>query len=147
VPASDGARVRTVVFACVHNAGRSQMAAGFFNALADPTRAKALSAGTEPAAAVHPQVLAAMREVGIDLAHVKPTLLTEKLVAGAERLFTMGCGEACPHVPGVRIEEWPFPDPKEQSLEQVRKIRDEIRGRVEAFLESEGLSARRDRPD
>jgi arsenate reductase len=82
-------------------------------------------------------VLAVMREVGIDLSNAKPTLLTAELVAGAERLFTMGCEEACPAVPGVRIEEWPFPDPKGGSLDEVRKIRDEIRARVESFLASQ----------
>jgi arsenate reductase len=132
--------MKTVVFACVHNAGRSQMAAGFFNALADPDRARAHSAGTQPAETVHPQVLAVMREVGIDLSTVKPTLLTTDLAAGAERLFTMGCEEACPYVPGVRIEEWPFPDPKGRPIEEVRKIRDEIRGRVDALLAAEGWS-------
>jgi arsenate reductase len=134
----DVASMKTVVFACVHNAGRSQMAAGFFNALVDSTRARALSAGTQPAEAVHPQVLAVMREVGIDLSTVKPQLLTAELAAGAERLFTMGCEEACPSVPGVRIEEWPFPDPKGRPIEEVRKIRDEIRGRVASFLQSQG---------
>ncbi len=133
--------MKTVVFACVHNAGRSQMAAGFFNALADPGRARALSAGTQPAGAVHPSVLDVMREVGIDLSQAKPTLLTAELVAGAERLFTMGCEESCPALPGVRIEEWPFPDPKGRSLSEVRAIRDEIRRRVESFLAAQGWSA------
>jgi arsenate reductase (thioredoxin) len=132
--------MKTVVFACVHNAGRSQMAAGFFNALADPRRARAISAGTQPAASVHPQVLDAMQEVGIDLSGAMPQLLTEKLAAGAERLVTMGCDEACPHVPDLRIEEWPLTDPKGQSIEQVRKIRDEIRSRVDSLLAAEGWS-------
>ena len=130
--------MKTVVFACVHNAGRSQIAAGFFNALADAGQARALSAGTQPAGAVHPQVLDAMREVGIDLSAARPTRLTSELVAGAERVITMGCGEECPYVPGVRFADWPLPDPKGQSVEQVRRIRDEIRARVEALLASQG---------
>ncbi len=103
--------------------------------------ARAVSAGTRPADAVHPQVLEAMREVGIDLASARPLLLTLELAAGAERLITMGCEEACPHVPNLRIEEWPLTDPKGQSLEQVRKIRDEIRARVEALLAGEGWAS------
>ena len=132
--------MNTVVFACVHNAGRSQMAAGFFNALADASRAQALSAGTKPAAAVHPRVLDAMREVGIDLSSAKPTLLTADLISKAERVVTMGCGEDCPYVPGARFEDWPLEDPKGQSIEQVRKIRDAIRSRVETLLAAEGWS-------
>jgi arsenate reductase len=88
--------VNTVIFACVHSAGRSQMSAAFFNALADPTRAKAMSAGTEPADRVHPEVVETMREVGIDVSGVKPALLTGELARGAKLLVTMGCGEACP---------------------------------------------------
>jgi arsenate reductase (thioredoxin) len=132
--------MKTVVFACVHNAGRSQMAAGFFNALADPRRARAVSAGTQPAASVHPLVLDAMHEVGIDLSGAVPQLLTEKLAAEAQRLITMGCEEACPYVPGLRIEEWPLADPKGRSIEQVRRIRDEIRSRVDSLLATEGWS-------
>jgi arsenate reductase len=114
------------------------MAAGFFNALADASRAQALSAGTKPAAAVHARVLEAMREVGIDLSAATPTLLTAELVARSERVVTMGCGEDCPYVPGARFEDWPLEDPKGQSIEQVRKIRDEIRSRVETLLAVEG---------
>lgn len=134
--------MKTVVFACVHNAGRSQMAAGFFNALSDPRHARAISAGTQPAQGVHPQVLDAMREIGIDLGDARPQLLTPELAAGAERLITMGCEESCPHVPNLRIEEWPFTDPKGQPVEQVRRIRDEIRDRVESFLAAQGWSRR-----
>ncbi len=129
-----------IVFACVQNAGRSQMAAGLFNALVGPGRARALSAGTRPADAVHPPVLEAMREMGIDLSGAKPQRLTAELVAQAERVITMGCGEDCPYVPGVRQDDWPLPDPKGQAIEEVRKIRDEIRGRVEALLAAEGWS-------
>ena len=130
--------MKTILFACVHNAGRSQMAAAFFNALADPTKAHAISAGTEPGARVHPEVVAAMREVGVDLTGASPTKLTDALAAQAELLVTMGCGEACPFVPGLRREDWPLDDPKGQSLERVRAIRDEIGARVERLLAAEG---------
>ena len=130
--------MKTVIFACVHNAGRSQMAAAFFNARADASRARAVSAGTRPGPRVHPEVLEAMGEVGIDLSAARPTLLTDELAAGAEWLITMGCGEACPHVPGLRREDWPLPDPKGQVVEQVQRIRDDIRARVEALLAREG---------
>ena len=130
--------MKTILFACVHNAGRSQMAAAFFNALADPTKAHAISAGTEPGARVHPEVVAAMREVGVDLTGASPTKLTDALAARAELLVTMGCGEACPFVPGLRREDWPLDDPKGESVERVRAIRDEIRARVERLLAAEG---------
>lgn len=128
----------TVVFACLHNAGRSQMAAAIFNQLADPTRARALSAGTTPAEHVHPEVIAAMREVGIDLADVTPRLLTAELGAGVALLVTMGCGEACPYLPGARVVDWPLEDPKGLTVDRVRTIRDEIRARVAALLEENG---------
>ena len=130
--------MKTILFACVHNAGRSQMAAAFFNALADPTKAHAISAGTEPGARVHPEVVAAMREVGVDLTGASPTKLTDALAAQAELLVTIGCGEACPFVPGLRREDWPLDDPKGESVERVRAIRDEIRARVERLLAAEG---------
>jgi arsenate reductase len=130
--------VALVVFACVHNAGRSQMAAAFFTQLANPQRARAVSAGTQPAAHVHPQVVAAMREVGIDLAAARPTKLTPELAAGASLLVTMGCGEACPAVPGLRREDWPLADPKNQQLDGVRAIRDDVRARVHALIAREG---------
>jgi arsenate reductase len=124
----------TVLFACVHNAGRSQMAAAWFNHFANPATARAISAGTAPAARVHPEVVAAMREVGIDLNDAQPTRLTEALAASVQVLVTMGCGETCPVVPGVRRLDWAIADPKGQSLEQVRVIRDDIRDRVRALL-------------
>ena len=123
-----------VVFACVHNAGRSQMAAAFFNGLADPHTARAASAGTQPGERVHDVVVEAMREVGIDLQAAVPRLLTAELARDAAWLITMGCGDACPVVPGVRRDDWPLDDPKGQPLERVRQIRDDIRRRVEAFL-------------
>jgi arsenate reductase len=128
----------SVIFACVHNAGRSQMAAAFFNAAADPARAAALSAGTQPAERVHPEVLAAMREVGIDLSGAKPRKLTPELAKEAHLIVTMGCGESCPAVPGVPVEDWPLPDPKGQGPEAVRAIRDEVRARVAALIARRG---------
>lgn len=131
--------MKHIVFACVHNAGRSQMAAAWLTALADPSKARAISAGTAPGARVHPEVLVAMAEIGIDLSSSKPRLLTDELAASAAMLITMGCGEACPAVPGLRREDWPLADPKGQSVERVREIRDEIRDRVEDLITREGL--------
>ncbi len=128
----------TVLFACVENAGRSQMAAAFFNALADPSAARAVSAGTEPAASVHPAVEQVMREVGIELGDTRLRALTGDLVARADVLITMGCGASCPVVPGVPREDWPLPDPKGQPLERVREIRDQIRARVQTLIERSG---------
>jgi arsenate reductase len=130
--------MKTVIFACVHNAGRSQMAAAFFNQLADPSRARALSAGTQPATHVHPEVVAVMRDLGIDLSTAQPTLLTDELAAGAQLLVTMGCGESCPVVPGMLRQDWNLPDPKGQPIERVRAIRDDIRTRVEQLIAAEG---------
>jgi arsenate reductase (thioredoxin) len=130
--------MKTVIFACVHNAGRSQMSAAFFNLLSDPARARAISAGTQPADRVHPVVVEAMKEVGIDLSGARPQRLTEELARGAQLLVTMGCGDECPYVPGLRIDDWPLPDPKGQALEQVRATRDDIRARVAALLAAEG---------
>jgi arsenate reductase len=118
--------MKTIIFACVHSAGRSQMAAAFFNKYADSTKAKALSAGTEPADKVHPEVLVVMNEIGIDLAQAKPNLLTTDLVQNSQLLITMGCGEKCPFVPGLKIIDWSLKDPKDQGIAQVRVIRDEI---------------------
>jgi arsenate reductase len=127
-----------VVFACVHNAGRSQMAAAFFNALADPRRVRAVSAGTEPADRVHPEVVTVMREAGIDLSGAKPARLTDDLAAASRLLVTMGCGEACPFVPGLERDDWPIEDPKGKPPDRVRQIRDEVRQRVERLIEAEG---------
>jgi arsenate reductase (thioredoxin) len=126
-----------VLFVCVHNAGRSQMAAAFFNQLADHSRAQAISAGTDPGPRVHPEVLAVMQEIGIDLSSAKPQKLTEEIARDAQLLITMGCGDNCPYVPGLRRDDWPLRDPKGQSVEQVRIIRDEIRDRVLRRLEHE----------
>lgn len=134
--------MKTVIFACVHNAGRSQMAAAFFNHMADPAVARAVSAGTDPADRVHPEVVEAMREVGIDLSAARPQLLNQALAQGADLLITMGCGDACPVVPGLRRDDWPLPDPKGQSMERVREIRDDIRGRVRKLLANEAWGRR-----
>jgi arsenate reductase (thioredoxin) len=130
--------IQTVLFACVHNAGRSQMAAAWFNRLVDPRHAQAISAGTNPGTRVHPEVVTAMREAGVDLAGASLTKLTREVAEQAQVLVTMGCGDACPFVPGIRIEDWPLEDPNGQPLERVREIRDEIRDRVQALLEREG---------
>jgi len=130
-----------VIFACVHNAGRSQMAAAFFNRFANRQKAEAISAGTEPSLRIHPEVLAAMEEVGIDLSNAKPQKLTDELAAEAQLLVTMGCGDKCPYVPGLRRDDWPLRDPKGQPMEEVRAIRDEIRTRVQALLRQESLTA------
>ncbi|MBI4533602.1 MAG: arsenate reductase ArsC [Candidatus Melainabacteria bacterium] len=129
-----------VIFACVHNAGRSQMATAFFNALAHTVHVQALSAGTQPAEQVHPEVIQVMNEVGIDLRRCKPQLLNERLAQTADLLITMGCGEACPYVPGLKREDWALQDPKGQSLEKVRQIRDEIRKRVETLIKELDIS-------
>jgi len=126
-----------VIFACVHNAGRSQMAAAFFNRLADPQKANAVSAGTEPGVRVHPEVLAVMQEVGIDLSHAKPQKLTEELAKDAQLLITMGCGDECPYVPGLRRDDWPLQDPKGLPIEEVRAIREEVKRRVQDLVDGE----------
>lgn len=131
----------TVIFACVHNAGRSQMAAALFNQLADPSRARAISAGTEPGSRVHPEVVEVMRELAIDLSGVVPQKLTNDLARQAQVLVTMGCGDACPFVPGARVEDWPLPDPKGQPIGAVRRIRDEILARVQKLLAQEGATS------
>ena len=130
-----------VIFACVHNAGRSQMAGAFFNALVPPDRARAVSAGTTPGPRVHPEVLDAMREVGLDLSSAVPQKLTPELASGAAWLVTMGCGDQCPVVPGVRRDDWPLADPRGQPIERVREIRGEILARVRAFARREGWIA------
>lgn len=129
--------MKTIIFACVHNAGRSQMAAAYFNTRVDPKRARALSAGTRPAERVHPEVVQVMQEEGIDLRDARPQMLTPDLAAGAQLLITMGCGDECPYVPGLRRDDWPLEDPKGQPIERVRMIRDDIRGRVEALIAQE----------
>lgn len=133
--------MKTVIFACVHSAGRSQMAAAWFNQLADPAKVKAVAAGTQPAERVHPEVVDAMKEVGIDLSSAKPQLLTGPLVAETSFLITMGCGEQCPVAPHwVRRFEWVLEDPRGKALERVREIRDDIKRRVQELISEQGWS-------
>ena len=133
--------MNVVLFACVHNAGRSQMAAAWFNRLTDPAKARAISAGTDPGSRVHPEVIDAMNEVGVDLSKAETTRLTTEVAQQAQMLITMGCGDQCPVVPGVRRDDWPLEDPKGKPIAHVRAIRDDIRQRVEALLVDEGWSA------
>ena len=135
--------MQTVIFACIHNAGRSQMAAAFFNEFADPGKARSISAGTEPGSRVHPEVLYVMREVDHDLSAARPQLLTETLARGASLLVTMGCGEKCPYVPDLRREDWPLRDPKGCPLDEVRRVRDDIKSRVLELIRSEHLERSR----
>jgi arsenate reductase len=130
--------MKTVLFACIHNAGRSQMAAAWFNLLSDPTKARAMSAGTDPGPRVHPEVVTAMNEVGVDLSGAPTSRLTPQLAQRAQMLITMGCGDQCPVVPGVTRDDWPLEDPKGKPIETVRMIRDDIRSRVQALLERQG---------
>ena len=123
----------TVLFLCTHNAGRSQMALGFFRSLAGD-RAVAWSGGSEPGAEVNPAAVAAMAEVGIDISGEFPKPWTDEVVRAADVVITMGCGDACPIFPGKRYEDWTLEDPNGLGVDSVRPIRDEIRGRVEALL-------------
>jgi len=132
--------MKTVLFACIHNAGRSQMAAALFNQLAGSAAARALSAGTDPGTAVHPIVVEVMREKGIDLSAARPQRLTPELAAQAQWLITMGCGDQCPVVPGVERDDWPLQDPKGQPIEAVRAICDEIERRVRKLIAEQGFS-------
>ena len=131
--------MKIVIFACVHNAGRSQMAAAFAKKAA-AGKLRAISAGTDPGTRVHPEVIEAMKEVGIDLSDARPQKLTAELAQGADLLITMGCGDKCPYVPGLRIEDWPLEDPKGQPVEKVRQIRDDIKRRVDTLLAREHVS-------
>ncbi len=130
----------TIIFACVHNAGRSQMAAALFNRWVNPAKARAISAGTQPGERVHPEVVEVMRERDIDLATAKPQKLTPELAADAQWLVTMGCGDECPVVPGTRRDDWPLEDPKGKPRDRVREIRDEIEGRVRELIAANGWS-------
>ncbi|CAB4742260.1 unannotated protein [freshwater metagenome] len=125
----------TVLFVCVHNAGRSQMAAGYLQHLAGD-RIEVLSAGSQPADQVNPAAVAAMAEEGIDIAAAQPKILTTEAVEESDVVITMGCGDECPFFPGKRYEDWVLEDPAGQSIEAVRPIRDEIRGRVEELIAS-----------
>lgn len=125
----------TVLFVCVHNAGRSQMAAGWLQHLAGD-RVEVLSAGSAPAASINPVAVEAMAEVGIDITAAVPKVLTDEAVQVSDVVVTMGCGDACPFFPGTRYEDWALEDPAGQGIEAVRPIRDEIRGRVEELIAS-----------
>ena len=123
----------SVLFVCVHNAGRSQMAAGFLTALSQG-RVEVLSAGSEPKDQINPVAIAAMAEEGIDIAGNVPKILTTEAVKQSDVVITMGCGDACPIFPGKRYEDWKLDDPAGQGLESVRPIRDEIKARIEQLL-------------
>lgn len=131
----------TVLFACVHNAGRSQIAAALFNARVDPSLARAISAGTRPAARVHPEVLDAMQRRHLPLVSQAPEQLTPELASGARWLITMGCGDECPIVPGTLRDDWPVLDPKGQSPATVDAIIDDIHRRVGAFIAAHGWAS------
>jgi arsenate reductase len=123
----------TVLFVCLHNAGRSQMSQALFEQAAHG-RHTAASAGTTPAEHVHPEVVAVMRELGIDLADRQPQLLTDKLAEQSDIVVTMGCGDQCPYIPGRRYIDWDLPDPRGRPLDEVRTIRDEIARRVDSLI-------------
>jgi protein-tyrosine-phosphatase len=124
---------KTILFVCVHNAGRSQMAAGFMRTLGGD-RVEVLSAGSAPKDSINPIAVAAMAELGIDIANQQPKILTPESVQASDVVITMGCGDACPYYPGKRYEDWKLDDPAGQGIEPVRVIRDEIKGRIEALL-------------
>jgi protein-tyrosine-phosphatase len=125
--------IPTVLFVCVHNAGRSQMAAGYLRELGRG-RVEVLSAGSEPKDTINPVAIEAMAEEGIDIAGNTPKILTVDAVKESDVVITMGCGDACPIFPGKRYEDWELEDPAGKDLETVRRVRDDIRGRVEALL-------------
>jgi protein-tyrosine-phosphatase len=127
------ANKKTILFVCVHNAGRSQMAAGFARTLGGD-RVEVLSAGSAPKDSINPIAVEAMAELGIDIADQQPKILTPESVQASDVVITMGCGDACPYYPGKRYEDWKLDDPAGQGIEPVRVIRDEIKGRIEALL-------------
>jgi arsenate reductase (thioredoxin) len=134
-----GGHLPRVLFLCIHNAGRSQMALGWFTELADG-RAVAYSGGSEPAESLNPAAVAAMAEVGIDIAHQVPRRWSEADLEAADVVVTMGCGDTCPYVPGTRYDDWPLDDPAGLPVDAVRPIRDEIRARVEQLLAELGAA-------
>ena len=131
--------IPTVLFVCVHNAGRSQMAAGWLRHLGGD-RVRVLSAGSAPGDSLNPMAVAAMDEVGIDITAAVPTLLSDEAVVESDAVVTMGCGDACPFYPGKRYEDWKLDDPAGQPIEVVRPIRDEIRRRVEELMATLGVA-------
>jgi arsenate reductase len=132
--------VPTVLFVCVHNAGRSQMAAGYLRELGGD-RVRVLSAGSAPAAAINPVAVEAMAEEGIDLTEEVPSILTTEAVGESDVVITMGCGDACPIFPGKRYEDWELEDPAGADIAAVRRIRDEIRGRITELVDDLGVGA------
>ena len=122
-----------ILFLCIHNAGRSQMAAGFARSLSNGT-VNIFSGGSEPADRVNPAAIEAMREVGIDISQYQPQRFTDELLHEVDVVVTMGCGDACPYIPGKRYVDWPLDDPKGQPVDVVRRIRDDIKIRVEELL-------------
>lgn len=124
-----------IIFACVHNAGRSQMASAFFNKYKTNKSIEGISAGTNPANEIHPNVLNVMKEINIDLSNIKPRKLDDELAKTANIIVTMGCGEQCPYVPGIKIIDWKIPDPKHETLEKVKEIRDYIEIEIKKFIE------------
>jgi protein-tyrosine-phosphatase len=139
----DAAEQPTVLFVCVHNAGRSQMAAGYLRSLAG-SRVSVRSAGSEPADAINPVAIRAMAEEGIDIAQATPDILTDQALQESDVVITMGCGDTCPIYPGKRYEDWALDDPAGQGIDAVRRIRDDIKIRVENLL-TELRPARSDR--
>ena len=125
--------MKTLLFVCVHNAGRSQLAAGFARALGGD-QVEVLSAGSAPKDSINPVAVEAMREVGIDISDQQPKILTPESVQQSDVVITMGCGDACPYYPGKRYEDWALDDPAGQGIESVRVIRDEIKSRMEVLL-------------
>jgi len=126
--------MKTVLFACVHNAGRSQIAAALFNMMADQGKARAISAGTDPGPVVHPAVISVMKEIGLDISSVTPQRLTPELARTAQYLITMGCGDQCPVVPGAVRDDWPLDDPNGKSIDETREIRNQIHERVRQLI-------------
>jgi protein-tyrosine-phosphatase len=139
MPSDAEQKLPAVLFLCIHNAGRSQMALGWFKHLA-AGRALAFSRGSEPASRLNPAAVAAMAEVGIDIAQEVPLRWSDADLNAADVVVTMGCGDTCPYVPGTRYEDWPLDDPAGLPLEAVRPIRDAIRARVEHLLNDLGVS-------
>ena len=127
-----------VLFACTHNAGRSQIANAFFNQLADPAIARSIAAGLDPLDRIHDEVIEVMREVGIDLADVSPIALTGRMITDLDFLVTLGCPERCPTIPVSRRQDWPLRDPHGLAVNEVREIRDEIRGLVTELIRDKG---------
>ncbi len=140
---TDTARKPSVLFVCVHNAGRSQMAAAFLTSLAGGA-IEVRSAGSQPADKVNPAAVEAMRELGIDMSAEVPKVLTTEAVKESDVVITMGCGDECPYFPGKRYEDWVLEDPAGQGVEAVRPIRDEIRGRIESLIAELMPAAHRD---